>query len=223
MINLFSRYVHSVALPNQTAQTFCTTVLNSWILRFGAPLKILTEEGANFESAICSKFGLLWRIFTKRTTAYHPATKLACERINQSINHVLRKLLNLHNLNYLDTVLRAVLFAYNRTTHSSTGFKPFFLMFGEEARVTCELVSGQPRFEDPPTTASFASNLIRKLELAFDFARENLHAAQKRIKESYDFGVNRRIFKTGDMVYINSQNLQVSICFEIGITLEYAE
>ena len=90
--------------------------------------------------------------------------------------------------------------------HSSTGFTPFFLMFGEEARVQCEIVSGRPKFEDPRTPASFASNLIRKLEWAFDFARENLHAAQKRMKESYDLGVNQRIFKPGDKVYIRIKN-----------------
>ena len=80
-------------------------------------------------------------------------------------------------------------------------------MFGEEAHVPCEIVSGPPMFEDPRSPASFASNLIRKLELAFDFARENLHAAQLRMKESYDLGVNQRIFKPGDVVYIKIKNL----------------
>ena len=80
-------------------------------------------------------------------------------------------------------------------------------MFGEESRVPCEIGSGRPNFEDPRTPASFASNLIRKLELAFDFAMENLHAAQKRMKESYDVGVNQRIFKPGDKIYIKIKNL----------------
>ena len=52
MIDLFSRYIHAVALPNQNAQTVCTALLHSWVLRFGAPRKILTDQGTNFESEI---------------------------------------------------------------------------------------------------------------------------------------------------------------------------
>ena len=43
--------------------------------------------------------------------------------------------------------------------------------------------------------------------MAFEFARENLHAAQKRMKESYDIAVNQRIFKPGDKVYIKFKNI----------------
>ena len=104
------------------------------------------------------------------------------------------KPLQRQNLNDWDEVSPSVLFAYNARTHSSTGFMPFFLIFREEARVPCEIVWGRPNSENSRTPDSFAYNLIRKLESAFDFDRENLHPAQNRMKESYDIGVNERIF-----------------------------
>ena len=99
MIDLFSRYVHAVALPKQSAQTVCNALSHSWVLRFGAARKILPDQGTTFESAIFSNFWLLWRIYNTRTTAYHPASNGACERVNQTIKHGLRKLLNQQNLN----------------------------------------------------------------------------------------------------------------------------
>ena len=79
-------------------------------------------------------------------------------------------------------------------------------MFGEEARIPCEIVSRRPHFEDTRTPASFALKLIQTLEAAFEFARENLHTAQKRMNESYDIGVNKRIFKSEDNVYNKIKN-----------------
>ena len=45
MIDLFSRYVQAVALPNQNEQIVCTALLHSWIPRFGAVRKLLTDQG----------------------------------------------------------------------------------------------------------------------------------------------------------------------------------
>ena len=104
-------------------------------------------------------------------------------------------------------ILPSVMFAYNTRIHTSTGFTPFQLRFGKEARIPCEIVSGRPHFVDPRTPASFALKVSQTLEAAFEFAMENLHAAQKRMKESYYIGVNKRISKPGDKVDIKIKKL----------------
>ena len=96
----------------------------------------------------------------------------------------------------------SLLIAYKTSSHSSTGIKPFFLIFGGEAQVQCEIISGRSGFEDPRRPASFACKLIRKLESAFDFLKGTLHAAQKGKNESFELGVNQVIFKPFDMVSI---------------------
>ena len=64
----------------------------------------------------------------------------------------------------------------------------------------CEIVFATPHLAHPRTLAAFALKLFRKLESAFDFAGVNLNATQKRMKENYDFRVNKRMFKLGDNV-----------------------
>ena len=49
---------------------------------------------------------------------------------------------------------------------------------------------------------SFDMEHTRKLENAFEFARENISKTQNRMKESYDLGENRDVFKPGDSVRI---------------------
>ncbi len=68
------------------------------------------------------------------TTAYHPAGNGACDRVNQTIKKGIKKLLNEKDLEKWDSVLPMAVFAYNSTLHTATGFTPFSLMFGEEAR-----------------------------------------------------------------------------------------
>ena len=62
MIDLFTRYVVAVALPNQHALTVCDALINRFVLIYGAPSRILSDQGRNFESAIFANFCTLFRI-----------------------------------------------------------------------------------------------------------------------------------------------------------------
>ena len=125
MIDMFSRYVVAVALPNQHAPTVCDALLKHCILIFGTARRNLSDQGTNFESAVFSNFCLLWPIHKTTTTAYHPASNGACERVNQTIKRGMQIYLNEQNLTEWDTVLPYVVFAYNTSVHSSTWFTPF--------------------------------------------------------------------------------------------------
>ena len=98
MIDLFTRYLIAVPIPNQFSVTICDAVMNKFILIYGAPFRLFTDRGDNFESAAFSNLCMLWRIQKIRTTAYHPAGNGACERVNRTIKRGLQKMLNEQNL-----------------------------------------------------------------------------------------------------------------------------
>ena len=178
MIDLFSRYVVAVPVPNQNAHTITDAVLNHWILVFGAPRRILTDQGANFESAVFTNLCLLWHVKKSRTTAYHPATNGACERVNQTLKRGLQKLLNPQDLGEWDRLLPYLCFSYNTSIHSSTSFTPFFLMYGQEAHLPTDILNGRPPVENAQTPASFALQQSKNLEKTFSFVREHLQTSQ---------------------------------------------
>ena len=59
-------------------------------------------------------------------------------------------MLNERRMGELDVLLSEVMFAYNTSVHSKTGFTPYFLMFGVEARFSSEILVGLPEMERTP-------------------------------------------------------------------------
>ena len=82
IIDLFTRYAVAVCIPDQSAATVVEAVTNRWLLIYGPPRKILTDQGTNFESIQFHNMCNTWRISKVRTTTYHPPGNGLCERLN---------------------------------------------------------------------------------------------------------------------------------------------
>uniref|UniRef100_H3AAX7 Gypsy retrotransposon integrase-like protein 1 n=1 Tax=Latimeria chalumnae TaxID=7897 RepID=H3AAX7_LATCH len=105
-----------------------------------------------------------------------------------------------------DDYLNQVALAYNTSTHSSTGFTPFFLTHGREARLPADVMfrcmSGVPR-STPGTPADYAAMLVKKFQSAFTAAALNTHQARLQQKEAYDRHVNHHPYEKGDLVWLH--------------------
>ncbi|MEK7747619.1 MAG: DDE-type integrase/transposase/recombinase, partial [Nitrospirota bacterium] len=198
IVDLFTKYGVAVPMPDQTAETVSRTFQSQWMLRFGAPRRLLTDQGRNFESRLIANLCTIWRIDKVRTTSYHPAGNGACERLNRTIKNNLQRLMNESRLEEWDQFLPDAVFAYNTSVHSSTSFTPQYLMFGSEARMPGELLVGLPELLETP--ASLAYRQYKELESAFESTRVSLRTVQRRSKDYYDLGSVERIFKIGDRV-----------------------
>ena len=78
-------------------------------------------------------------------------------------------------------------------------------MYGEEAKVPFDIVVGRPPQSETPVV--YAMKQAKKLEQAYQDAREELAASQKIMKTRYDLGAINRIFRVGDKVRIRLKNL----------------
>ena len=80
--------------------------------------------------------------------------------------------------------LPRVCFAYNTSQQESTGFTPFYLMFGRQARIPLDIM-----YQIPVTEARNASQymwtLHKPLQDAYALACDNLQIASSRQKELY--------------------------------------
>ena len=181
MIDVFTKYLVAVALPDQLARRVVDALLHRWLLIFGAPRRILSDQAVNFESAVFANLSMSWRIEKVRTSSYHPACNGVCERVNQTIKKGLSKSLNEENLENWDEALPNVVFAYNTSVHTATGFFLYYLMFGTEARVPSEIIIGLPPLEKTP--ASFAFWRYKQLEVIYQVVRDNISVMQKHSKD----------------------------------------
>jgi hypothetical protein len=67
-----------------------------------------------------------------RTTAYRPQCDGIVERVNRTLDDIIASYVSKEPTTWSD-FLPSATFAYNTAVHSSTGYSPFYLMYGREA------------------------------------------------------------------------------------------
>ena len=98
--------------------------------------------------------------------------------------------------------LQKVVMAYNTSVQSSTGYTPFFLMLGREARLPADLVYGSSPTESS-TPAEYARLMTQSLQQAYACARANNTIAKVKQKEHHDAQAHGQAFKAGDSVWLH--------------------
>ena len=218
MIDCFTRYAIAVPLVDQSAEVVIAAIIGNYITVYGTPRRILTDQGRNFESEEFAKFCNLFRIFKVRTTAYRPQSNGICERFNQTLKNSLVKILSKAQQDSWDLYLNFAVFSYNFSIHSSTGFTPFFLTFGSEARLPPDIVFGSPALNSSSAnlgntrtsdgSISFLFKSFSLLSDVFTLVRENLKSFHQREKDHYDLGAVERVFRVGDRVRVRIKSRQ---------------
>ena len=94
------------------------------------PGNILHDQGREFENNLFSQLSKYCGIKLLRTTLWHPQTNGQTERMNHTILAMLKTLPEHHKTQWKNHVNKLV-HAYNCTKHSSTGYSPYYLMFGQ--------------------------------------------------------------------------------------------
>ena len=81
----FTKYAMALPLPNHTAVTCAEALMKNWILTFGTPLVIHSDQGREFESELWSTMCRLLQITKTRTNPYRPQSDGMVERLNWTL------------------------------------------------------------------------------------------------------------------------------------------
>ena len=88
----FMKYIMAYMTPNQTVKTFAKFLWQGYNSIFGAPDKLLSDWGANFESNIIRELCKPMGIQKVRTSPYHAQTNGMVEQAHQMLMPMIGKL-----------------------------------------------------------------------------------------------------------------------------------
>jgi hypothetical protein len=136
------------------------------------------------------------------TTPYHPAANGGVERFNRTIKEALGIYAEEHAGSW-DQHIDTILFAYRTSLHAQTGFSPFYLMHGREARQPSDVLSG-PVQDIVYDERQYGTHLTAHLRRAHDIVRDNLARAAAAMKTRWDSQMSRPApsFAPGTLVQV---------------------
>ena len=137
----FTRFAVATPTRNQTAKTTADALYNGFIVRYGIPARLHSDQGANFESQIIKELCEVMGINKSRTTPYHASGNGMTERFNRTLISMLGTL-DIEKKKNWKQYIAPLVQAYNCIKHESTGFSPYMLLFGREPRLPVDLAFG---------------------------------------------------------------------------------
>ena len=205
MSDHFTKWIEAVPLANQKAETVARAFVENVVARHGVPVKLLTDQGSNFELELMKEVFRILGVHKLQTSAYHPQTDGQVERFNRTLKTIISSYVN-SNHNDWDRHLHLALFAYRTSVHSSTQISPFKAVYGREAISPLVLLGNK---EKPPTSliSNYSDELEQKFREIHAMISENITTAQSNQKRLYDERhrvCQSEILNAGDIVWLHS-------------------
>ena len=198
----FTRWVEAYAICNQEAVTVANKLTNEFFFRFSPAEQLHSDQGRQFESQVIAEVCKLLGIHKSCTTPYHPQSDGMVERFNRTLLNMLATTAEKHPFDW-ESQLRPLCLAYNTSVHPTTGYSPFYLMYGRQVRMPTDIMFGTPT-PDAASPSEYADDLRKRLEGAYQQVREQMGHQLDRQKELYDKKVHGKLFEAGDLVWLFS-------------------
>ena len=165
----FTRYAQAYVTTSQTAVTVARVLFTQFFTQYGWPTKLITDQGPQFEGKLFQQLAREAKMRKIRTTPYHPEGNAQCERFNQTLLNMLGTMPSNAKKEWQEWV-SAMTHAYNCTVSRTTGFAPYYLMFGREPKIPIDIELNLPSKREEVTPRTYVDRLKQKLEYTVRYA-----------------------------------------------------
>uniref|UniRef100_A0A8C2HN34 Integrase catalytic domain-containing protein n=1 Tax=Cyprinus carpio TaxID=7962 RepID=A0A8C2HN34_CYPCA len=193
---------HAFPCRDQSAKQVARQLWDRYFCVYGFPDRIHSDQGANFESQLIRELLQVAGVKKSRTTAYHPMGNGLVERFNRTLGSMIRAL-PARSKERWSQLLQTLTFAYNCTAHESTGYAPFYLMFGRIPKLPVDVMFGNVERDcDIVDYDKYVKRLKDDLKEALTVAQKNIDASQQHQTELYNQKTKGRNIELGDQVLL---------------------
>jgi ribonuclease HI/transposase InsO family protein len=203
-VDKFTKWVEAKPIKKCDGKT-ATKFLRELIYRYGYPHSIITDNGTNFAKGEMADFCEEKGIRLDLASVAHPESNGQAERANQSILHGLKPRLVVpleRAAGCWAEELSSVLWGIRTTPNRSTGFTPFFLVYGAEAVMPTDIAYDSPRVANyaEEDNERARQDDIDLLDEARDLALSRTAIYQQDLRRYHSRRVRSRSFQVGDLV-----------------------
>lgn len=207
-VDHLTRYAETAPLRSGAASEVADFFLQSIVLRHGAPRFLLSDRGKTFISHILDEVLRATDTKHKTTSTYHPQTNGLTERFHRTLSDMISMYIRPDHSNW-DNILPFVTFAYNTAIQRTTGYSPFFLVYGR----TASSVFDTEFFSAPtPSNASLPEEFAVRVAHCREIARRNTEATQEERKRRCDSKRRDLAFNSGDQVLLWTPVRTAGLC-----------
>lgn len=202
VLDKFSKYVLLKPLRKATATQITHFLEKEVFHMFGVPETIFSDNGVQYRSnefkSLLTKYGV-----DHIRTASHAPQANASERVNRSILTAIRSYVANDQSNW-DVNITSIASALRSRKHESTGFTPYYLVFGQHFVKHGSIHKLHRQLNNLPVSATEILPPADFLETIRENVRQNLKKAHHRHEESYNTRCNSRQFRPGQEVFVRS-------------------
>jgi transposase InsO family protein len=222
IVDYFTKAAEFAFLPDKQAATVARAFHDSWLMRYGLPEWLTSDNGSEFAGAFrhqLERFG----VEHVPTSAYHPQSNGAAERLVATLKSILAAKVagSLHDW---PSLLPQTRMEYMQRVHSATGYSPNELVFATKPRLPPPV--GALRWDARAAAAAVAPDVDALQETlsqsdishhvatrdecaqklyatAYDriLARQHKHAAQQHARRSRRRKGGKQL-RVGDLAYL---------------------
>lgn len=184
-----------------TAQDFADIFVRVIFAQHGLPLDIVSDRDTRFTSEFWKRVCQILGVQQNMSTAFHPQTDGQTERVNRTLEEVLRSFVAGDHSDW-DKCLPLAEFAINNSLQAATGTTPF-LMDSGQAPLTpnmAVIAAQSPKDAAYPFIGKWRETVRR--------VKSKLAEAQVRYKQLFDKHATDKEYTVGQRVLLSTKNLK---------------
>ena len=197
----FSQFPFAVGIPNKEAETVARALVVIFSL-VGHPKLMVSDRAKEFIGEVMQAVCRILKIKHIKTSGYQPQGNCV-ERFHRFLNAALTIYCHEFRSSWEDA-LDPILFAFRASVSASTGYSPFYLVYGRDAPLPLDSIFGLEHDATPVSLPAYAHKLKQTLQNVYKGVAQTQFRAQERNRMKRDAKQDRKavVYRPGDTVMV---------------------